>query len=203
MSTLVWNRPFGLFAPKNVAAPKKFAAPLSARRKLIRHLAALRFSAALGLSVGRDGGKSFCFARSRAGSRGHQLVAEALRKGSCEFLLYELLAWVVMPNHVHVVWKPLRPLPEITRWIKGSTARAANLLLGRTGKPFWQYESYDHCIRSDAALGRIIRYVERNPVAAGLVEEPEHWLWSSAALRSTGQKAYSTQSPLLDQLSEM
>lgn len=115
--------------------------------------------------------------------RAAQLVAEALRKGGGEFRLYDLLAWVVMPNHVHVVFKPLRPLPEVTRWIKGSTARAANLVLGRTGKPFWQYESYDHCIRSDAALSRVIRYVERNPVAAGLVEEPESWPWSSAARR--------------------
>lgn len=93
-----------------------------------------------------------------------QLMAEALQKGAGDYRLYELFAWVVMPNHVHVVWKPFRPLPEITRWIKGSTARAANLLLGRTGKPFWQYESYDHCIRNDAGLNRVIRYVEQNPV---------------------------------------
>ncbi|MGH9772520.1 MAG: REP-associated tyrosine transposase [Candidatus Acidiferrales bacterium] len=110
-----------------------------------------------------------------------QLMAETLEKGASDYHLYELLAWVVMPNHVHVVWEPLHPLPEITRWIKGSTARAANLLLGRTGKPFWQYESYDHCIRSDTELGRVIRYVERNPVAAGLVEAAEDWPWSSAA----------------------
>jgi len=109
-----------------------------------------------------------------------KIIVEALRRGAMEFHLYDLLAWVVMPNHVHVVVTPRRPLPEITRWLKGSTARSANLLLGRMGKPFWQYESYDHCIRSEAELGRVIRYVERNPVAAGLVETIQDWPWSSA-----------------------
>jgi REP element-mobilizing transposase RayT len=85
-----------------------------------------------------------------------------------------------MPNHVHVVFQPFRKLPEVTRWIKGSTARTANLLLGRTGKPFWQYESYDHCIRNDTELNRVIRYVEANPVTAGLVQAIDDWPWSSA-----------------------
>ena len=118
-----------------------------------------------------------------------QVVQEALRLGDTEYGLYELLAWVIMPNHVHVVMKPSRPLPVVTRWIKGSTARSANLLLGRTGRPFWQYESYDHCVRNGESLRRIIGYVERNPVAAGLVESCEAWPWSSA---SAGQKACST-----------
>jgi putative transposase len=73
-----------------------------------------------------------------------------------------------MPNHVHLVLHPFRKLPAITRWIKGSTARAANLLLGRTGQPFWQYESYDQCVRNTAELNRVIRYVERIP-------SPQDW----------------------------
>jgi putative transposase len=109
-----------------------------------------------------------------------QLVVEALKMGATDYHWYDLLAWVVMPNHVHLVFQPLRELPEITRWIKGSTARYANLLLGRTGKPFWQYESYDHCIRNDTELDRVIRYVEGNPVVAGLAEAIEDWPWSSA-----------------------
>lgn len=109
-----------------------------------------------------------------------QIVTQTLQQGATEFHLYELLAWVVMPNHVPVVCKPFRALPKITRWIKGSTARSANLLLGRTGTPFWQFESYDHCIRNDAELNRVIRYVEANPVTAGLTEAIEDWPWSSA-----------------------
>jgi putative transposase len=108
------------------------------------------------------------------------IIVNALKQGANQYRLYDLFAWVVMPNHVHLVFEPFRELPTITRWIKGSTARSANLVLGRTGKPFWQYESYDHCVRSDAELKRVIGYVERNPVAAGLVRSIEEWPWSSA-----------------------
>src|SRR6267143_6741983 len=53
-------------------------------------------------------------------------------------------AWVVMPNHVHLLMEPRAPMTTITKAIKGSTARQANLLVGRTGKYFWQDESFDH-----------------------------------------------------------
>jgi len=108
------------------------------------------------------------------------VVADALKQGEKERKLYELGAWVVMPNHVHVVMTPIRPLPVIMRWIKGSTARSANLLLGRTGKPFWQYETYDHIVRNSEELNRIVRYIERNPVRAGFVRSIEDWPCSSA-----------------------
>jgi putative transposase len=100
------------------------------------------------------------------------IVAAAIEQGEAEYGLYERFAWVIMPNHVHLVIRPFRPLSAVNRWIKGSTARAANLVLGRTGKPFWHYESYDHCIRDTAELNRIIQYVEQNPVRAGLVDWP-------------------------------
>jgi hypothetical protein len=66
------------------------------------------------------------------------------------------------------------------RWLKGSTARAANLILKRTGEPFWQYETFDHFIRTSEELNRVIRYVEKNPVHAGLVSKIEDYPWSSA-----------------------
>jgi len=117
------------------------------------------------------------------------LVARALDQGENEYHLYERFAWVIMPNHIHVVMQPFQPLPLVMRWIKGSTARAANLVLERTGKPFWQYESYDHCVRSTDELNRVIRYVERNPVRSGLSRTIEDWPWSSASagLRPTLQ----------------
>jgi hypothetical protein len=67
--------------------------------------------------------------------------------------------------------------------LKGSTARSANCILGRTGQPFWQDESYDHYLRQGEPLDRIIAYIERNPVSAGLVSSPELWPWSSATRR--------------------
>jgi hypothetical protein len=66
--------------------------------------------------------------------------------------------------------------------LKGSTARQANLILGRTGEAFWQDESFDHRVRDEMELERIVRYVEYNPVNAGLVAEPYEWAWSSAGL---------------------
>jgi putative transposase len=108
------------------------------------------------------------------------IVAEAIHQGETNYHLYETFSWVIMSNHVHLVIRPSRPLPQVTRWLKGSTARAANLVLCRTGQPFWAYESYDHCVRNPEELDRIIGYVERNPVTAGLVPSMEDWPWSSA-----------------------
>ncbi len=69
----------------------------------------------------------------------------------------------------------------VTRAIKSYSARKANHILGRTGEPFWQDESYDHWIRKDDEINRIIRYIEWNPVRASLVERIEDWPWSSAS----------------------
>ena len=94
--------------------------------------------------------------------------------------LYELFAWVLMSNHVHMLVKPCKPLREVTRAVKNTSAREANLILGRTGTPFWQDESFDHWIRNRDEFDRIACYIEHNPVSAGLVERPEQWRWSSA-----------------------
>jgi hypothetical protein len=53
------------------------------------------------------------------------------------------------------------------------TARQANTLLARTGHPFWQYETYNHLIRNSDELNRVIRYIEGNPVRAGLTTRIE------------------------------
>jgi REP-associated tyrosine transposase len=99
--------------------------------------------------------------------------------------LYTLWSYVVMANHVHIFIKP-KPnvtVASITKSLKGYTAREANKSLKRTGKPFWQDESFDHWCRDRSEFFRIVRYIENNPVNAGLVERPEDWPWSSAAER--------------------
>lgn len=108
------------------------------------------------------------------------IVAEALHYGDKARHFYTLRAWVIMPNHVHLVILPKTPLPVITRWLKGSTARKANLILGRTGGAFWQDESFDHRVRDEQELQRLVQYVEQNPVTAGFVAHPSDWPWSSA-----------------------
>ena len=95
--------------------------------------------------------------------------------------MFTLRAYAVMANHVHVLLAPLAPLSQITHQIKGATARQANLILERTGAPFWQDESFDHWVRNPGEWQKIRAYIERNPVAAGLVARPEDWPWSSAS----------------------
>src|SRR5207253_3834247 len=107
--------------------------------------------------------------------------AHALFLAEKQWQLYDLLAWVIMSNHVHVLLEPHKRLAEITRAVKNISAREANVLLGRTGLPFWQDESYDHWVRNDGEFARIVRYIEWNPVRAGLVGCPAEWRWSSAS----------------------
>jgi len=71
-------------------------------------------------------------------------------------------------------------LPKLTKSLKGITAKRANTMLALTGSPFWQDESYDHLVR-DGEFERIRRYIEWNPVKAGLAANPEAFSWCSAA----------------------
>lgn len=119
-----------------------------------------------------------------------QLVADTLLAGEQERNFCRLRAWVVMPNHVHVLWLPQVSMPSITRWLKGSTACKANLLLCRTGSCFWQDESHGHWIRTADELEKIVRYIESNPVRAGFEAAPDAWPWSSA--RMAGETACPT-----------
>jgi REP element-mobilizing transposase RayT len=109
-----------------------------------------------------------------------ELVTDALRDGDRRFGRYQLHSFVVMANHVHVL---VTPRVLATRWLgplKGCTAHEANWILGSTGKPFWQDESYDHLVRSRVEFERVRAYIENNPVSAGLVAAAEDFQWSSA-----------------------
>jgi REP element-mobilizing transposase RayT len=101
---------------------------------------------------------------------------------------YRLLAWCVMPNHVHAVAEMAgtRSLGDVVQGWKSYSAMAINRHLGRSGA-FRQREYYDRFVRDDRHLASVIDYVEQNPVAAGLVERPEDWIWSSASRRAERQ----------------
>ena len=88
---------------------------------------------------------------------------------------YELHAWVIMPNHVHLLITPRVRLADLMRSLKGATAKRANEVLARTGKPFWQRESYDHLVRSADEADKIWRYIELNPVKAALAARPTEY----------------------------
>lgn len=95
---------------------------------------------------------------------------------------YQLLAWCVMPNHVHVLIRPLEPwsVGKIVYSWKRHTARQANEFLNRTGGAFWSLDYYDRFIRDEPHFLRAVDYIHQNPVKAGLCSKPEDWRWSSA-----------------------
>jgi REP element-mobilizing transposase RayT len=85
-----------------------------------------------------------------------------------------------MANHVHLLLTPAISLSKLIGSLKMATATEANLLLRRTGMPFWQDESFDRIVRTDDEFRRVSRYIENNPVRAGLCSRPEDYPWSSA-----------------------
>ncbi|MBK7444904.1 MAG: transposase [Ignavibacteria bacterium] len=94
---------------------------------------------------------------------------------------YELLAYSIMPNHVHLVIyveRFVKPLHKILQSLKRHTARQGNIILNRTGNPFWHSESYDHYVRDYWELSRILDYTINDPAKAGLVNKAEDWKWS-------------------------
>jgi REP element-mobilizing transposase RayT len=111
-----------------------------------------------------------------------ECVVAALQRCQAQEL-FQIHAYVVMANHVHVLLEPTAPVSQITRIVKGKTAREANKILGRTGNRFWQDESFDRWIRNTSEWNRVRSYIEQNPVTAGLVRSPSEWPWSSATVR--------------------
>lgn len=110
-----------------------------------------------------------------------KIVTETILQGAEKW--YDLFAFVVMANHVHLLLTPLVELERITGGIKKKTARELNGLLKRTGTAFWQDESFDHWLRTDEELLKIVDYIENNPVKACLCTAIEAWPWSSAKMR--------------------
>jgi len=96
---------------------------------------------------------------------------------------YALHAWVVMPNHVHTLFTPQTgwELSQIAHSWKSYTAGECNRVLKRKGA-FWQPEPFDRYIRNEQHYANAVRYIENNPVKAGLCRMPEDWRWSSAYL---------------------
>ena len=98
---------------------------------------------------------------------------------------YGVLAWVIMPNHVHAlveVWQ--RPLAKIVQSWKSFIAKQANQMLKQSGD-FWQPDYYDRYIRDEEHLQKTIRYIDNNPVKARLVKEPAAWEFGSAYAQNT------------------
>lgn len=108
-----------------------------------------------------------------------QIVVDAWRHFDAD--RYRLHAWVVMPNHVHVIVEMLadHALSDAVESWKRFTATRINRLLERKGR-FWMEDYWDRYIRDDAHYRNAVAYVHENPMKAGCVGRPEDWPWSSA-----------------------
>ena len=105
---------------------------------------------------------------------------------------YRLLGWVVMPNHVHTlleIWRT--PLGEVVKGWKSYTSKVANKILGREGT-FWQDDYFDRYIRDGDHYRRVVRYIEDNPIKAGLVRVAAEWPWGSAHFRNQEGTSHQT-----------
>ncbi|MEP7212528.1 MAG: transposase [Acidobacteriota bacterium] len=98
---------------------------------------------------------------------------------------FDLISWVIMPNHVHLLisMRAKEHLPEVMHSIKSFSAQDANKHLKRKGQ-FWMHESFDRYIRDYRHYAAVVKYIENNPVKAGLCERPEDWRFGSASTRS-------------------
>ena len=119
---------------------------------------------------------------------GHPAVARTVQESLLHFdgERYRLLAWCVMPNHVHVLVEPLIALATIVQGWKSFTSRWAlarndKLRLGIPGAhQFWMREYFDRYMRDEEHLRRSVEYIHNNPVKAALCKRAQDWRWSSA-----------------------
>jgi REP element-mobilizing transposase RayT len=97
---------------------------------------------------------------------------------------YKLIAWVIMPNHGHILITPESgfSLSATMHSIKSYTAHEANKILERKGQ-FWAKEYFDRYIRDYKHFASTIAYIENNPVKARLCKSPEEWPYCSAYFR--------------------
>ena len=108
-----------------------------------------------------------------------QIVAEAIlfeHERTCS-----LKAWIVMPNHAHLLLRMYEgeDLGGLMKRIKGVSSRKINQLLGRKGS-VWQADYFDRYIRDAEHFAKVVRYIENNPVVAGLVGSASAWQFGSA-----------------------
>jgi REP element-mobilizing transposase RayT len=136
-------------------------------------------------------------------SRDFQIIQDAImfwHKIKCM-----LIAYVIMPNHSHLL---LQPLPFVEGWqawsdyqlfykledilasIKKFSGREINRLHGRTGCPIWKDENFDRTVRINEDLDGVVEYIHANPIRWKLCLRPEDYPWSSASTIYSGRSEY-------------
>jgi putative transposase len=129
-----------------------------------------------------------------------EIVEREIR--SMDGVFYDLIAYCIMPNHVHLLFDTNRQitnaegnlleekeieknyvqLDKIMKKLKGASSRRINQYLKRSGT-FWHVDYWDHFIRSGEELWNVINYILNNPVKAGLVKERGDYWFSYYKMR--------------------
>jgi len=94
------------------------------------------------------------------------------------------LVWFVMTNHVHLLLAPsdAKGLGLLMKRLAGRQTRYRNKLEGRSGT-LWESRYKSSLVDADQYLLACVRYIELNPVRAGMVVEPSEYAWSSYRAR--------------------
>jgi REP element-mobilizing transposase RayT len=97
----------------------------------------------------------------------------------------EVKAFVVMPDHVHVLYLSAEG-ERLSKTLQALKSASAHRLARQPGRlaPIWQHETFDRLIRTDREFQATWRYIEANPVRQGLVQAVDAYEWSSAWRRS-------------------
>jgi REP element-mobilizing transposase RayT len=127
-----------------------------------------------------DAGMGCCVLR-------HPVIAELVQDSLLQFdsERYHIIAWCIMPNHVHVLLEPILSLASIVKSWKSWTGKYARIKAIELGfavpaHRFWMREYWDRFIRNEEHFQQAICYIHENPFKAKLCAAPEDWLWSSA-----------------------
>jgi REP element-mobilizing transposase RayT len=128
------------------------------------------------LEKGLDQGRGGCLLADRANAT---IVRNTLEH--FDGAQYLLLAWVIMPNHVHVMIEQIAgySLTNVVQSWKSVSAHAINKTGGTSGR-IWSPDYFDRFVRNEEHYIRAKYYIENNPVKARLAKRPEDWLYSSA-----------------------
>ena len=133
--------------------------------------------------VQRGVNRARCFDGPQSYHRYLFILEEAARKLECE-----VHAYVLMTNHVHLLMTPRRPdsVSAVMKSLGQQYAQAFNRTRSRTG-PLWEGRFHSSLVESTSYLLRCQRYIEMNPVRAGMVQWPEQYRWSSFRANALGE----------------
>ncbi len=123
--------------------------------------------------------------KSALGEQEQRIVIDHIKEGDDKF--YDLFAAIVMPDHVHLLIRPLKgyDLSRVMKGVKGVSAHKINLHRGTSGT-LWQDESYDRIIRTSAEFDQKLNYMYNNPIKKGLTDDPSNYVGWHINLKKCG-----------------